>query len=514
VTALTLLALAVHGFHPYAEDGGLYLPEVKRLLRPELYPQGAEFVVGHLRYSIFAPVMAGLVRWSQLPIETVFLLVHLASLWVTLFAAWLLAARCYGSREARCGAVALLAVWITLPIAGTSLMLMDPYVTARSFSTPCALLALVGAVEFLRPRGGLETEGWTASQARGFVLGCGSLALAGAMHPLMGAYAFGCVLVLACALSSSRRIQVGGTAALCVTSVAVAAVVQASGAPESAAYLSVVLTRYYWFLSQWHWYERIGLAAPLVILATVALGPTLRPRRWNHLEGDRAVRTAMASMSVAVGATATGVAVLFARVGLATHSVARLQPLRVFQLVYVVMILVVGAALGEQVLQRSAMRWMMAFSLLAGVMVFAERQTYPASARIELPGMNHGRPANPWEQAFAWSRTNTPPDALFALDSQYINVRGEDAQGFRAIAERNMLPDYSKDGGVVANKPALTTEWMRGVAAQTGLSAETDAARIEALRPLGVGWVVLARAAQTSFPCGYTNAVVKVCRLP
>src|SRR6202012_1872556 len=60
VTALTFLALLVHGYHPYAEDGGVYLPEIKRLLDPGLYSYGAEFVVKHLQYSLFAPIMAGL----------------------------------------------------------------------------------------------------------------------------------------------------------------------------------------------------------------------------------------------------------------------------------------------------------------------------------------------------------------------------------------------------------------------------------------------------------------------
>jgi hypothetical protein len=220
-------------------------------------------------------------------------------------------------------------------------------------------------------------------------------------------------------------------------------------------------------------------------------------------------------MAVIAGVTATTVALLFAREGLATHSVARLQPLRIFQLVYVVMILVVGAALGERLLQRSVTRWVVAFSLLAGVMVFAERQTYPGSARVELPdAMSWSGLENPWEQAFAWISRNTPQGALFALDSHYINLHGEDAQGFRAIAERSVLPDYSKDGGVVANKPALTGEWMQGVSAQTRLSTENDAARMEALRPLGVGWVVLDRDAATGFRCDYANAVVKICRLP
>ena len=91
---------------------------------------------------------------------------------MTLFAAWLLAARCYKSREARGGAVALLAVWLTLPIAGTSLMLMDPYVTARSLSTPCGLLALVGALQFLLP--GLMEGERSRRRWRGLALCCGA----------------------------------------------------------------------------------------------------------------------------------------------------------------------------------------------------------------------------------------------------------------------------------------------------------------------------------------------------
>jgi hypothetical protein len=55
---------------------------------------------------------------------------------------------------------------------------------------------------------------------------------------------------------------------------------------------------------------------------------------------------------------------------------------------------------------------------------------------------------------------------------------------------------------------------MQGVAAQLRLSTESDAARMEALRPLGVRWMVLDRGAATGFRCDYANAVVKVCRLP
>jgi hypothetical protein len=502
---LTLIALAVHGYHPYAEDGGVYLPEIKRLLRPELYPHGSEFVVGHLRFSVFARAMAGLVRLSHLSVETVLLLVHVASFWTTLYAAWLLAGRCFPSRTSRVGAVTLLAVWITLPVAGTSLMLMDPYVTARSFSTPCALLALVGALELRLPRRGAERRG--TLEWGGLALCCGSLAMAAAMHPLMAAYAFGCVTVLGCTTSDSRQVRVLGTMSLCVTALTVAAGLQLLAVPESAAYRSVVMTRYYWFLSGWRWYELIGLAAPLMILAAVAFGRHGFTRQWV----DDAARVGLTKAMVIAGATAVVVAGLFARSGLATHPVARLQPLRIFQLVYVVMILIVGAALAEWVLRRSAMRWIAAFSLLSMVMVYVERRTFPDSAHLELPG--EARLENPWKQAFVWISRNTPEDALFALDAHYITSPGEDAQGFRAIAERSVLPDYSKDGGVVSTRPEITAEWMVGQTAQTDLSAETDAARLATLRPLGVNWVVLDRSAKTRLRCGYANEAVQVCRL-
>jgi hypothetical protein len=506
VTALTFVTLLVHGYHPYAEDGGVYMPEIKRLVDPTLYPHGSDFVVGHLRYSVFAPMIAGLVHWSGLSVEMVLLVVYLASFWTMLFAGWMLAARCFESREARCGAVMLLAVWMTLPVAGTSLMLMDPYVTARSIAAPCALLALVGALEFLVPRYEMDVTR-RRHQRAGLALCCGALTGAGAMHPLMAAYALGAVLVLGTVMSSSRVMRVWGTVGLGLTAVVLAAGVVLSAPQETEIYQQVALTRYYWFLSRWHWYELVGLAAPLLILAMVALG-----RRGV----DDAARVGLARMAFVTGVTATVVAMLFARAGMATHLVARLQPLRIFQLVYVVMIVTLGAVLAERVLQRRIWRWVVTFSLLAGVMVCAERTTFPASKHLELPGMvvwdESGE--NRWEQAFVWIKRETPKDAMFALDAHYITKQGEDAQSFRAIAERNVLPDFSKDGGVVTNKPELAGIWFRGQMVQTGLSAEPDARRVATLKPLGVSWVVLERGAITGFACKYANEMVKVCRLP
>ena len=126
VSALTLFAVAINGYHPCAEDGGLYMAGVKRLLDPALYPHSTAFVLEPMRHSLFAPTVAAAVRLTRLSLPIVLLALHLASIWLTLFAAWMLASRCWPSRPARAGAVVLLACWLALPIAGTGAALHGP----------------------------------------------------------------------------------------------------------------------------------------------------------------------------------------------------------------------------------------------------------------------------------------------------------------------------------------------------------------------------------------------------
>lgn len=507
VTALTFAALLVHGYHPYAEDGGVYMPEIKRMVDPSLYPHGSAFVVGHLPYSLFAPMIAGLARLTHWSVETVLFIAYLASFWMTLFSASLLASRCNRSREARCGAVALLAAWITLPIAGTSLMLMDPYVTARSIATPFALLALVGALDFMLtlPLGDSGTE----RGVKGVILCCVSLAVAAAMHPLMGAYAVGSVLLLAILMWPSPAVRIWGMGAVTFATIATAAGIVLSAPSESAVYKQIVMTRYYWFVGQWRWYEVFGLIAPLLILGFAA---------WRHRNATNAAQLGLVRMALAAGLLAGVTAILFARSAMDTHAVARLQPLRIFQLVYIVMILQLGAAMAERLLRHKKWRWAITYSLLGMVMIAAERTTFSASKHIEIPQEMRASSAtgtsNLWEEAFVWIRGNTPKDAKFALNAHYISKPGEDAQGFRAIAERSVLPDFSKDGGVVTNKPELAQLWLQGQETQSMLDIESDSQRAAALEPLGVTWVILPRGTATHFSCSYMNAAIKVCRLP
>ena len=148
---------------------------------------------------------------------------------------------------------------------------------------------------------------------------------------------------------------------------------------------------------------------------------------------------------------------------------------------------------------------MIALSLFAG-----QRLTYPASGQVEWPGRP---PVNPWAQAFLWIRDHTPDNALFALDNDYVETAGEDAQGFRATAERSAVADYYKDGGIASNFPAAVDLWWPGAQATAHLNGLSDAARVARLTPLGVTWIVLPLQASTRLPCPYTNTAVRVCRL-
>ena len=483
VSLLTLFAFAIAGYHPFVEDGGVYAAGVEKLLNPALFPTWTAFVTEHLQFSLFAPLVTGIIRLTHLSLEWTLLLLYLVSIWATLFTAWLLATRLTTNPAARIAAVTLLACWLTLPIAGTSLMLMDPYVTARSFTTPLTLAALAWALDALSGR----RIAWT------FCIF--AIVVAAFLHPLMAGYGLAAVVSLAAA--KTRKLW--PPLALAALAVAMAAVLQARAPAESSTYVRIATTRYYWFLSEWHWYELLGLVAPLLILAA------LRKR------GGAATRT-IAYTALLLGAIAIVVALLFAHETYATHLVARLQPLRAFQIVYELMILLLGAWLGANILRNRLWRWAILLVVAGAPMFYAQRSTFPNSAHIEWP---NAQPKNPWEEAFVWIRTNTPTDALFALDAHYITEgKHEDAQCFRAIAERSALPDYSKDGGEASITPALTDQWAVGETAQTNLETEPDATREAKLKPLGVSWVVLQAGSKTAWLCPYQNPTVKVCRLP
>jgi len=502
LVALAVLTLLLNGYHPLAEDGGLYVAGVQLTLNPTLFPHYTIFVSEHLHFSIFAPVLAFIVHLTHLSLAWVLLLTDLVSLWLTFYAAHRILQRAISSETAQVAGLCLLAAFWTLPIAGTSLLLMDPYVTARSLSTPLSLLAVAFALDH-------------RTNLRPILTSALCLVLAAVFHPLMAAYAFALVIVLRLTRLRQRYLAY---ALLTLSALALAAILQTVGPTESPAILAAEKSRYYWFLSQWQWFELLGLVGPLAVLAALLT----RYRKQRDPLNTAAATICRACISI--GCIATLVALLFAHEGNRSHFVARMQPLRVFLLIYAIMTLLLGATLTQIALEarqrlhshalRAPLTFLPAILIvgLAATMFYVQRQTFPASQHLEFPWRAQQNP-NPWVQAFLWAHDNTPPNALFALDTKYVNEDGEDAQTFRPIALRSAVPDFSKDGGEAAITPSLAAQWLQGESAQTNLSTENDAVRDQRLLPLGVTWMVLHAAAPTAHECPYNNGVIKVCSL-
>jgi hypothetical protein len=276
-----------------------------------------------------------------------------------------------------------------------------------------------------------------------------------------------------------------------------------------------VLTRTYFYLADWQWYELIGLAAPLLIFFSIY--------KVNRVRSTPCARNraALAGTALACGMTAIVISLIFVQPASHSHLLARLQPLRIFHTIYILLFILLGGMLATwltaslpQRIRKPAIA--LALCAAAGAMFFVERQTFPGSAHLEVPWRT---PQNPWQQAFLWARDNTPQDALFALDANYITTDGEDAQNFRAVSERSSLSDYSKDGGSSSIFPQLAATWQNGEQRGTDLSRIPDAERIARLAPAGVTWIVLQEnsqlgSARTRFDCPYRNSTVLVCRLP
>ena len=479
---LTPAVLLVHGYHPFSEDAGIYVAGVRKLVQPAFYGPDAAFVLANTRLSLFAHLLAAIVRTTRMPLSYLLLLTHLASIFAFLAACWSLARRIFSSPVAQWSAVALAGACFTMPIAGTSLMLMDPYVTARSFSTPLGLFALAAAID----------HRWALTP---FLL-----LLTGLMHPLMFIYAAAFVLLFVLVDLGHTRAAWSLSVLGILTSGAI--YLLTLHAPVSAAYRQAVLSRSYLFPSQWAWFEYLGLAVPLLLYALA-----LRRQDLHTPAGKLCLAAIM------LGTSSTLSAFLFVHPS-GPYFLARLQPLRSFHMLYLVGILLLGGLLGNRLIgatRRPAAR-LTGFALLAAAavsMFFTQRLTYPLSAHIEFP---RAAPRNPWEKTFAWIRANTPPDAIFAANPDLVLLHSEDGQGFRVLTERSLLGDY-KDEGVVVVFPALATQWAIERNAQAGIDRMTDAERMARLRPLGVSWLLLSSTATTTFACPYHNLVSQVCRL-
>jgi hypothetical protein len=465
-------AVAIHGYHLGADDAAIYVPAIKKVADPALYPFGQQFFESHARLTAFPILVGGTARLTHLPVDLTMLLWHLAGVFLLLLATWQLGAETFASTRARWGGVALIAGLLTVPAAGTGLVLMDPYLTSRTLSTPAAMFAIAA---YLGGR-------WKTALLW--------LVFTAAIHLQMSVY----VIALVGLMEAMKRLPRFGAVAFGLLPASL------NFDPPQGPAREALLDRTFFFVNTWAWYEWLGAIAPLAILA------------WLAKSKLRATRPAFQRISAALCvfgllAIAGGLLVIASP---RLINFTRLQPMRAFHPLYCIFFALLGGLLGEYVLGNKALRWAALFVPIAMGMYFAQAGAYPYSAHIEWPGLHDG---NSWSNAFYWIRDNTPKDAVFALDPNYMGFDGEDQHGFRAVAERSVLADQRKDSGAVSLFPWLGDEWKREELAQTGLDhfAPQDYQRLE--REYPVTWIVTRAPGPGFEDCLYRNKDVAVCRL-
>ncbi len=238
-----------------------------------------------------------------------------------LYAAYELARECFRSERARWGGVGLLAAVLSVPVAGTALLIADSYLTARSLSTPLVLMAIAC---FLGARNRAA---------------CLWLLAAFVIHPQMAIYGagFGMLFTLGC--RARERLRFAETAPVLPLFVFP---LLGGLQPAQGAYREALASRAYFLVTTWHWWEWLGVCGPLIVLAICARVPAnaVSPAFF------RACRTL-----IWLGVAATAAAFVLASANDLAY-LLRLQPMRSFHVIYIVLFMVLGGLAGEYVLRR------------------------------------------------------------------------------------------------------------------------------------------------------------------
>jgi hypothetical protein len=479
----TILGLAVMGYHPGIEDDGVYLAAVKSNLNPALYPRDADFFRLQLQATRFDKWIADFVQWTGISFAITEFFFQLASIALIVFACWLIAHKLFKKPQAQWAGVALVAAMFTLPVAGTALYIVDQHLHPRNMATALILLAVSRI---------LEGRNWQAIPL---------LLLSFLLHPIMGAMGISFCIFLGIVMSEplrawlrSRRSVICGFA---TASVPLGWIFE----PPTPLWREALNTRTCFFLNRWTWYEWLGAVAPIVLFWLL----------WRIAKKQREKPLARFALAVFLyGSFQLTVAILM----MAPPSLIRLlplQPMRFLQLVYVFMALIGGCLLGKYLLKASLWRWAAFLLIFNAGMFVSQRMLFSGSEHFEMPGRSS---ANPWLQAFGWIRQNTPTNAYFALDPNYMAAPGEDYHSFRALAERSQLADAIKDTAVVTQVPELGEAWSRQVKAQKGWS-HFQLADFERLKAeFGVNWALVSYPQPPGLDCQWHNATLSACRIP
>lgn len=480
----TALGLAVMGYHPGIEDDGVYLSAIKSDLNPALYPHDANFFRVQLQATFFDKWIAGFVNLTGIPVAATEFLFQFASILLIVFGCWSIARQLFSEARAQWAGVALVTAMFTLPVAGTALYLVDQHLHPRNMATALILLAVSRM---------LARKNWQAVPL---------LVLTFLLHPIMGALGISFCVFLFLVMLEPMHIWLRSRREVKAPSMVAAGVPLGwIFEPPTPTWREALKTRTYLYLFRWTWYEWLGAVAPLFLFWL--LWRVARKRGETLLARFALAVFLYGVFQMAVAMTMLGIPALI--------RLAPMQPMRFLHLIYVFMTLVGGCLVGKYLLKARVWRWALFLVAINAGMFVSQRMLFASSEHLELPGRSS---ANQWLQAFAWIRQNTPADAYFALDPEYMAAPGEDYHSFRALAERSQLADNIKDTAVVTQVPELGEVWAAQVKAQKGWP-RFQLADFERLKAqFGVNWVLVAYPPPPGLACRWHNDGLSVCQVP
>ncbi len=246
--AISLLALAVHGYHYGIEDEAIYLPAVKQRLNAALYPFDSAFFQAQSQLMLFDRLIAALCRLTHLSVDWAFFLLYCLTTFLFVLALRRLGERFFPDEPSRWAAVLLPAALLTMPVAGSAVFIMDQHMHPRNLATVALLFALAAVLD----------KRWVAA---------GVLVVAAAViHPLVTLYGAS----LLCMLAWRRTILLHFLALAVFLSFAWFLL-----PPPPAGWWHAVEA--YIFISEWTWYEWLGILGPLACLLGCA--------RWASRSG-------------------------------------------------------------------------------------------------------------------------------------------------------------------------------------------------------------------------------------
>ena len=204
---------------------------------------------------------------------------------------------------------------LTMPATNTGLLLIDPYITARSFSTPLTLFALASILE------------------QRFTRVVIAMLLTALIHPQMVLYLLFLIGVMWVA---DRRKHAVLEPIPVIPAIVGVFPTGFQFSRASGAYREALYSRDYFFLYNWTWYHWLGMLAPLAILA------------WFWRGNVRGTRPGFQRISFAL--IPFGLLSILAAVVLCFpefEMFVRLQPLRSFHLITFVFVLLLAGVIGE-----------------------------------------------------------------------------------------------------------------------------------------------------------------------